>query len=291
MDLYVRRSRALRIPLMKSFLFIPHGFFSRFFHTHPRAGHACSHCGTSRASNEPFTQPAPPDEDRKESRGASVVAMDPPSCCGRGKTSPTPPGEGKNVGVEEGMGPSTCATREAQEMIVLPEPDYRGCEERLLGAGRDFRTGMEAYMQEEPDVGGRLRLCSSRQISPPPCILEGTALERTSLSCEMHAKIEESGGGREAGVYFTSICRIDSRPSFAWDQHLHGARGRPLEFHSSSSLQFFHLYKSHPNQPGCSCGAGEKLACSGESLAPIQQGTAAHAAVSCWGIFGSSSRF
>lgn len=41
-------------------------------------------------------------------------------------------------------------------MIVLPEADYRGCQERLLGAGRDFRKGMEAYMQEEPDVGGEL---------------------------------------------------------------------------------------------------------------------------------------
>ncbi|CAM9175445.1 unnamed protein product [Ectocarpus sp. 12 AP-2014] len=116
------------------------------------SGHACSHCGTCRAFDEPSTRPAPPDEGRKESRGASVVAMDSPSCCGRRKTSRTPPGDGENLDVEKGMAWSTCATREAQEMIVLPEPDYRGCEERLLGAARDFRKGMEAYMQEEPDV-------------------------------------------------------------------------------------------------------------------------------------------
>ncbi|CBJ49061.1 conserved unknown protein [Ectocarpus siliculosus] len=86
-----------------------------------RGGHACSHCGTSHAFNKPSTRP-------------------------------TPPGEGENVYVEERTARSTCAAREAQEMIVLPEADYRGCEERLLGAGRNFRKGMEAYMQEEPDV-------------------------------------------------------------------------------------------------------------------------------------------
>lgn len=138
-----------------------------------RAGHTCSRCGSSRAINKRPGQPAAPNEGQNESRGASVVAMDPPSCCGRRKTGLTPPGGWENSSVQEGMASSTCGTPGAQEMIVSPEPDYRGCEERLQGAGRDFRKGMEAYMQEEPDVGGKLRLDRSRcQMLSPLCVLE-----------------------------------------------------------------------------------------------------------------------